>query len=562
MNPDLPDYSRSRAILIGTSTYQDTEFPPLPTAANSLVGFREALTNPHLCGWPSERISFLPNPVAVPQLVKQLRRLAEATEDVLLVYFVGHGTMNDLGQLCLVLSDTDFTDPDVTGLEYSRVSDALKRSPARMRVVILDCCYSGRAIEAQASSASIADSTAVQGIYTMTASDHTAHTPALGPQQAAFTSFTGELLGVIRAGVEGGPEKLTLGLIYRHVRRRLQMRRLPAPNHRGTDTADLYAFTMNAAYQDEGPPISPTLSVRPQPGFAVTIPAGHTKSVNSVAFSPDGAFLASGGQDCRIQLWDVANALSIGTRIGQFPIVHSVAFSPDGAILASGGRDSRIRLFDVGTSQKIGTLVARPGIGLLGYIWAVAFSPDGTLLAGVGGRRIRLWDTRTGRHTATFSGHAAISVAFSPNGALLASGCRDKTIRLWDVETGRNIATLAGHTGVVHSVAFSPDEAILASGGDGTVRLWDLETARNTTTFNSITDNRLFHSVNSITFSPDGAILASGGDKTVRLWDVQTGRNIATLTGHTDTVQSVAFSPEGSLLASGSKDKAIRLWKV
>ena len=143
MNPDLPDYSRSRAILIGTSTYQDTGFPSLPTAANSLDGVREVLTDPRLCGWPSERITFLLNPVDVPQLVKKLRRLAETTEDVLLVYFVGHGTMNELGQLCLVLSDTDFTDPDVTGLEYSRVSDALKRSPARMRVVILDCCYSG-----------------------------------------------------------------------------------------------------------------------------------------------------------------------------------------------------------------------------------------------------------------------------------------------------------------------------------------------------------------------------------------------------------------------------------
>jgi uncharacterized caspase-like protein len=220
MNPDLPDYSHSRAILIGASTYQDADFLPLPAAADSLDGFREVITDPHLCGWPSERITFLPNPVGAPQLVKRLRRLAETTEDVLLVYFVGHGTMNELGQLCLVLSDTDFSDPDVTGLEYSRISDALKRSPARMRVVILDCCYSGRAIEAQAGSGSIADSTAVQGIYTMTASDHTAHAPTPREQQSAATSFTGELHGVIRAGIEGAPERLTLGLIYRQVRHR------------------------------------------------------------------------------------------------------------------------------------------------------------------------------------------------------------------------------------------------------------------------------------------------------------------------------------------------------
>lgn len=245
--PDLPDYPRSRVVLIGCSSYVDESYSQLPAARNSLQRFHELLTTAGLCGWPHDRIAMIENPSGVVGLTKNLFRICRETEDVLLLYYVGHGTITPAGELCLTLSDTEAAFPDITGLEYRRVKQALLESPARVKVSIIDCCYSGRAIEALSGiTATAADSTDTRGVYTMTASDHTAHVVPFAMQADMCTSFTGELIDLVRNGVPGAPELLTLGTLYAELRRRLAARSLPQPNHRGTDTADRFTFARNA----------------------------------------------------------------------------------------------------------------------------------------------------------------------------------------------------------------------------------------------------------------------------------------------------------------------------
>jgi WD40 repeat protein len=190
---------------------------------------------------------------------------------------------------------------------------------------------------------------------------------------------------------------------------------------------------------------------------------------------------------------------------------------------------------------------------------SVAFSPDGKRLAsGCWDGTVKLWDAATGQEIHTFRGHGhyVTSVAFSPDAKRLASAGHDRTVRLWDTATGQEVLTLKGHTDWVTSVAFSPDGKRLASGSnDGVVKLWDTATGQEVLTLKRHTSV-----VSSVAFSPNGKQLASGShDNTVKLWDAATGQNVLTFKGHTNGFSSVVFSPDGKRLASGSH-QAVKVW--
>ncbi|WP_392436056.1 NB-ARC domain-containing protein [Chlorogloeopsis fritschii PCC 9212] len=197
-----------------------------------------------------------------------------------------------------------------------------------------------------------------------------------------------------------------------------------------------------------------------------------------------------------------------------------------------------------------------------GGVMSVAFSPDGELLAaGDSNGEIHLWRITDGQKLLILPGHTSwvVSLAFSPDSRTLVSGSSDCTIRLWDVSTGRCLKTWREHEGEVWSVVFSPDGNLLASGSDDhTLRLWRVSTGECLRIFRGHTSWVL-----SIAFSLDGETLLSGSDDhTIKLWEVSKGECLRTLEGHSDGVRSIALSPDGQMLVSGSEDETVKLWNI
>ncbi|MEH2157529.1 serine/threonine-protein kinase [Nostoc sp.] len=295
--------------------------------------------------------------------------------------------------------------------------------------------------------------------------------------------------------------------------------------------------------------------------------SGVLSGVNALAISPDSHTLASGSDDKNIKLWDLNTQKVLASLSGHSQAVKSVAFNPDGQILATASDDKTIKLWQVETLEEICTL-----LGHSHAVKSVAFSPNGQILAsGSWDKTIKLWDVNTGKEIYTINGHQlqVNSVAFSPQGQLLASASYDRTIRLWQIEGSPReiqnrpcyslLSTLSGHAWAVLTVAFSPDGQILATGSDdNTIKLWEVNTGQLICTL-------VGHSwsVVAVAFTADGETLLSAScDKTVKLWRVSTAEEIVTLSGHIDSVSAVAVSKVTQLIASGSRDKTIKLWQL
>jgi len=285
--------------------------------------------------------------------------------------------------------------------------------------------------------------------------------------------------------------------------------------------------------------------------------SGHTGYLRDVTFSPDGAYLASSGDDRTVKLWDV----STGQEVHAFrtptcaAYINSLAFSPDGRLLVS-----PYGVFDVQTFAVVSHFAFE--------VTHIAFSPDGALLAmGVVFQPVQLLDTTTWDVVRTFESLQEIhptaddsfGFEFSPDSTLLADGTLFAgDARVWDVETGTLAKTLSvsAPDSDVHDVSFSPDGRLLAAGGQGlSVILFRVEDGGIERTLPT------GEGTMSLDFSPDGRMLAVSCEGVLSLWDAETGHRLRTLS-HSSTVLPVTFSPDGRYIACGLYGGQVAVWGI
>lgn len=331
-----------------------------------------------------------------------------------------------------------------------------------------------------------------------------------------------------------------------------------------------------------------------------TIRTGHSGGAAYVAYSPDGARLASIGANGDIKTWNASTgeqeftlsaadgdagfsitfspdgnllAAALNTKvivldaaIGQElfsldgivsgapnnEMVH-LAFSPNGDRLAVANLNGSPKILDVATRAEVFNLVghAQPCDG-------IAYSPDGSLLAtsddaGV----VKTWDAANGREqlSLTMSGNVH-TVTFSPDNQRLAAVSEDGMIKVWELATGQEALSLSGNAGM-YGVAFLPDgKRLVTAGQDGTARLWDAVLGQTILTFAGNTST-----VTSVAANPHGTdVVTSGYDGTLKIWDVAPGRELSTLAAHSGIAWDTAYSSDGTRLATASADGSVKLW--
>lgn len=286
------------------------------------------------------------------------------------------------------------------------------------------------------------------------------------------------------------------------------------------------------------------------------LPPLQAKGFTSVSWSPDGRTLAS-VNDHVVRLWEAATGRELRRLDSQPPSIGSIALSPTGTLLASWGHPGSgtwVWLTDAGTGQVLQQLVHSAPVE------SVAWSPDGKVVAVVCREfSLRLWDAATGKVLRRLEHSSQVdAVAWSPDGRTLASVAVDTSLRLWDVTTGKE-RHLSEHTCSASSLAWSPDGTRIAlSCIDGETRLLDAILGVELSHLVGYS-----HGIRAVAFSPDSTRLASADDESiVHFWDLGAGVEVLRFEAHPGYIKSIAWSPNGEVLISAGSDRILRLWSV
>ncbi|SHM12800.1 MULTISPECIES: caspase, EACC1-associated type [Streptomyces] len=252
----LPDPATSRAVLLGTASYRHLD--ALPSVEANLRDLAATLGDATVWGLPEPHCEVVLDPGSADAMLDPVHRAGDEATDTLVVYYAGHG-MRDTESADLYLGLTGSRDGvGYTAVAYQHLRGAIRSARARRKIIVLDCCFSGRAVRTLAGQGDVlAARAAVDGAYVLTASPR--DRVALAPDGERHTAFTGELLGILRHGLTDGPELLDLDTLYRALTERLGAKNRPLPQRAQENGVGRLPLARNRALAQRRAPAGPVL---------------------------------------------------------------------------------------------------------------------------------------------------------------------------------------------------------------------------------------------------------------------------------------------------------------
>lgn len=285
----------------------------------------------------------------------------------------------------------------------------------------------------------------------------------------------------------------------------------------------------------------------------------------SVAISPDGETVITGGQEQGIGIWEGSTGRRIRTfDKGHSEAVMSVAISPDGRKVVSSSRDQTIKIWDFLRGKLLSTLQGHSSI-----IPGVMMSPDGeNIISFSADQTIKVWQLNTGREILTLPGHqwGIDAIAVSPDGQKLVScngfitpehTCEDSVI-LWDLQTGAKLRCWEGDFGCLQAIVFSADGQTVIAAGFNAFYGWNILTGESLTHFSQIKSYR----PKGLLVTPDGSSLINSCENLIEVWRIPSAEKVMTLTGHLSGISSLALSSSGKILVSAGWDGRVKVWHL
>ncbi len=579
------------ALLIGVSDYEPG-LTALPSARQDVIAVQQVLEHPEIGGFTVKTL-LDPDRQSMEEAIEQL--FADRNrEDLVMLFFSGHGIKNDRGRLYFATRNTRKTEKGelaiATAVSASFVHEVMGNSRAKRQIIVLDCCFSGafaenmpaKAPQVENISTDIRAQLGAEGRAVLTSSTATQYSFEQTIQKESQLSvYTSYLVEGLKSGAADLDRNGVISVDELHNYTRGRVREV-APAMK----PEIYAVREGYKIQIARVAISdPELLYRRQVQDLIRKNQGKlsdfTRQIldaerlklrltftiarnveaevlqafeeqqNKIKKTKQSQATITQAFDFRGQKWQCK------LTILNSNVVHSIAISSNGKMIISGDEDGKVKVWNLTTGELV-----RICDSCSSSIYSVAISSNGKMIvSGDEDGKVKIWNLTTGELVRTFTGHSGSihSVAVSSDSQIIATGSRDTTVRLWDMN-GNLIHILAGHSNWIRALAISSDNRFVVSGGDDTkVKIWDLTSG--TSSF-ALEDHTRW--IRSVTISSDNQILVSAGDDlTIKVWNLVEGRLLRNITEFiTDQIYSVAISSDKSVLVAGGRDKNIKIWPL